>query len=89
MYDERNEQLAQALVGLGATVAKAIESDKMADASKMPTDLVVDTLHALGQQLSEAERAARLQAVRDAARSVSDCPGSLRNGSTVPSFGGP
>ena len=75
MYDEQNEQLAQALVGLGATVAKVIESDKMADASKMPTDLVVDTLHALGQQLSEAERAARLQAVRDAARSVSDCTG--------------
>lgn len=74
MY-EQNEQLAQALVGLGATVTKAIESDGMTDASNMPTDLVVDTLHALGQQLPEADRAARLRAVRDAARNVSDCAG--------------
>ena len=74
MY-EKNEQLAQALVGLGATVTKAIELDGSAGASEMPTDLVVETLYALGEQLSDAERAARLRAVYDAARSVSDRSG--------------
>lgn len=70
--NENNDQLALALVGLGATVAKAIDAVEEPSACEVPTGLVVETLFALGGQLSDMDRAARLRAVRETALEAAD-----------------